>query len=49
MVSLWPDGDSVMSIATREHSMIAVEASSVDAMMLFRNVWTARTPFFDGS
>lgn len=32
-----------------ELNVIATVARSVDAIMLFRIVWTARTPFFSGS
>lgn len=39
----------VIRSATRELSVIAVEASTVDAIMLFLSVCTASTPFLDTS
>lgn len=39
----------VISTAISELNIIAVDANSVDAIILFLNVWTARTPFFDVS
>lgn len=39
----------VINTAMRELSIMAVEAKRVDAIMLFRSVCTARTPFFGAS
>lgn len=39
----------VIRTATRELSVIAVEARRVDAIMLFLRVWTASTPFLGTS
>jgi hypothetical protein len=40
-------GDSTpMKTLMTETTVIAVVASTVDAMMLFRRVWMASTPFF---
>jgi hypothetical protein len=38
-----------MRTAIRELSMMAVDAKTVDAIILFLSVCTARTPFLDTS